>query len=171
MAKIKLSGFTAAHVPPSAPPPLEDILPAEADIPMFRTDAEAEAHATRVLIVDDDPVFLNATTMLLNSAGFQVATASESSSAIAALGEQPIDFVLMDVQFPPDVSNGGMGSWDGFQILHWMRGLPCAKNTRFIMVSNSDSASLRGQAEQLGAIAYLQKPLDTEELFAILRAG
>ena len=91
--------------------------------------------------------------------------------AIAALGEEPADAVLMDINFPPDVCNGGMGSWDGFQIMYWMRGLPTAKNTRFIMVSGSDSAAYRQQAKQLGAAAYFLKPLDHEQLFTAINAA
>jgi len=124
----------------------------------------------RVLVVDDDPVFLRATEMRLHSAGFQVVTAKESSEAIAALGEQPADAILLDINFPVDACNGGMGSWDGFQIMYWLRGLPMAKGARFIMVSNSDSAVNRKRAKELGAEAYFQKPVDYEQLFAIVNA-
>lgn len=170
MVKIKLPGFAAVE-----PPPLASRVPNNepvdaADIPMFRTATEGPASVARILVVDDDPVFLRATGMLLESAGFEVATATESSGAIAALTEQPTQTVLMDIDFPPDVSNGGMGSWDGFQMMRWMKGLPAAKETRFIIVSDSDSASLRHQAHMLGVVAYFQKPLDAEQLLALLRA-
>jgi CheY-like chemotaxis protein len=125
----------------------------------------------RVLIVDDDPVFLKATSMKLQSAGFQVRTAKEGSEAIAALGEQPADAVLVDIDFPPDVCNGGMLSWDGFQLMDWLRGLPWTTGTRFVMVSSSDSASNRQRAKQLGAVAYFQKPLDHAQLFEALNVG
>jgi len=124
-----------------------------------------------VLVVDDDPVFLRVTASKLQSAGFQVMTAKESSEAIAALGEQSADAVLMDITFQPDVCNGGMGSWDGFQLMTWLRGNPAARGARFIMVSNSNSASDRQRAQQLGAVAYFQKPLDYDGLFAAVNAG
>jgi len=125
----------------------------------------------RVLIVDDDPVFLTATAMKLRSAGFHVRTARESSEAIAALGEQPADAVLMDIGFQPDVCNGGMGSWDGFQLMTWLRANPSAKGARFIMVSNSDSAADRQRAQKVGAVAYFQKPVNHERLIAAVNAG
>jgi len=125
----------------------------------------------RVLIVDDDPVFLRATTAKLQSVGLQVQAAREASEAIAALGDQPADAVLMDINFQADVCNGGMGSWDGFQIMTWLRGLPSAKGARFIMVTNSDSAEDRQRAQKLGAAAYFQKPLDHNKLLAAINTA
>jgi CheY-like chemotaxis protein len=132
--------------------------------------APANPGGKQVLIVDDDPIFLTTTTAKLQSAGFQVRTAREGAEAIAALGEQPADAVLMDITFQPDVCNGGMGSWDGFQIMTWLRGNPAARRARFIMVSNSDSADDRERAQKLGAVAYFRKPLDHEQLLATLNA-
>jgi CheY-like chemotaxis protein len=100
-----------------------------------------------------------------------VRTATESSEAIAALGEQPADAVLMDIEFQPDVCNGGMGSWDGFQLMTWLRGNPAAKGARFIMVSNSGSPADRQRAQQLGVVAYFQKPLDHVQLFAAVNSA
>jgi CheY-like chemotaxis protein len=130
----------------------------------------ANSNGKRVLIVDDDPVFLRATSMKLNSAGFQVATAKDGSEAITALAESTPDAVLMDINFPADAANGGMGSWDGFQIMYWLRGLPGARGARFIMVSNSDTPEYRQRARQLGAVAYLQKPVDEQSLLASISA-
>jgi CheY-like chemotaxis protein len=162
MIKFKIFGFGSREKKPviqSMPEP-QSSTPAP----------QPNSNGKRVLIVDDDPVFLRATAMRLQSAGFQVSTASESSEAIAALGENPSHVVLMDVNFPPDVSNGGMVSWDGFQLMNWLRGLPTAKGVRFIMVSESDSPANRKRAKELGALAYFQKPLDHERLFATVNA-
>ena len=107
--------------------------------------------------------------MKLQSAGFQVRVATESSEAIAALSDQPVDAVLMDITFQPDVCNGGRGWWDGFQLMSWLRGNPAVKGARFIMVSNSGATADRQRAQQLGFVAYLEKPLDHAQLFAAMR--
>lgn len=164
MIKFKCFGVGSSEeamprISPEAAP--QDIAPLPEGI-------QTNPQGKRVLIVDDDPVFLMATSARLQSAGFQVGTARESSEAIAALGEQPVDAVLMDITFQPDVCNGGMGSWDGFQIMTWLRGNPAAKGARFIMVSNSDSAADRQRAQKLGAVAYFHKPLDHDQLLAAL---
>jgi CheY-like chemotaxis protein len=167
MIKFKLFGFGGQEqVSPAASGETEI-----KETPSFSDSMEVKPNGKRVLIVDDDPVFLRATTMKLNSAGFEVATAKEGPEAIAALGENPADVILMDISFPTDPCNGGMGSWDGFQIMYWLRGLPTARGARFFMVSNSDSALNRKRAQELGAEAYFQKPLDYDQLVAAVNAG
>ena len=123
----------------------------------------------RVLIVDDDAVFVRATSTMLRAAGFQVRAAQGSSEAIETLRDNPVDAVLMDINFPPDVCNGGMGSWDGFQLMNWLRCLPTTKGARFIMVSNSESPEYRSRAAKLGAVAYLRKPLQDAQLLAAMK--
>ena len=139
----------------------------QAAFPQIQTREDSQGK--RVLIVDDDGFFLRVTATKLRSAGFQVRTARESSEAIAALGEQPADTVLIDIYFPPNVGNGGMGSWDGFQLMSWLRGNSSARTARFIIVSRSDSAADRQRAQQLGAVAWLQKPLDYDRLVAVVK--
>ena len=167
MIKFKLFGFDSSEKTTPAPPPEAAVQ----EDSSFTDATQANVQGKRVLIVDDDRVFLTTTTTKLQSAGFQVRTAREASEAIAALGEQPADAILMDITFQPDVCNGGMGSWDGFQIMSWLRGSPSARGARFIVVSNSDSAADRQRAQQLGAVAYFQKPLDHDQLLAAVNAA
>src|SRR5512133_525157 len=140
----------------------------KAPAPVFKSDGETISNGKTVLVVDDDPVFRRATGIKLHFSGFEVRTATENSEAIAALGQEPIDGVIMDIQFPSDACNGGMGSWDGFQIIQWIRGLPGGAGVRFVMVSSCDSADYRKRAQQLGAVAFLPKPLDYEKLVEVL---
>lgn len=122
------------------------------------------ANAKSVLIVDDDAVFVRATSMKLRAAGFQVRSAQGASEALESLRDNAADAVLMDIDFPPDVCNGGMASWNGFQLMNWLRGFPKARHARFIMVSNSDAPQYQTRAAKLGAVAYLRKPLEAESL-------
>jgi two-component system, chemotaxis family, sensor histidine kinase and response regulator PixL len=167
MIKFKMFGFGTSAT--TAPP----LSPETASQGALAATAEAQTNpeGKRVLIVDDDSVFLTATALKLRSAGLQVRTAKEGSEAIAALGEEPADAILMDINFQPDVCNGGMGSWDGFQLTTWLRGNPGASGARFIIVSNSDSPSHRQRAQQVGAVAYFQKPVDHDRLIAAVNGG
>ncbi len=163
MIKFKGFGFSYDALSPS-------INIAGEESPSSLNEPQNNPLGKRVVIVDDDPVFSTATAMKLRSAGFHVRTVKEPAQAIAALSELRADAVLMDIELPPDVCNGGMGSWDGFQLMNWLRGLPTAKGVRFIMVSSSGSPANRQRAQQLGAVAYFQKPLDHDRLFALLNA-
>jgi chemotaxis family two-component system sensor histidine kinase/response regulator PixL len=165
--KFKLFGFSNNDATiPARPPEV-----AAQEVPPCPDGDGIPPAGKRVLIVDDDPIFLKVTANKLQSAGYHVRTARESSGAIATLGDQPADAVLMDINFPPDVCNGGMGSWDGFQIMTWLRNNPAARGARFIMVSVSDSAADRQRAQKLGAVAYFHKPLDYDQLLAAMDAG
>ncbi len=166
MIKFKLFGYGRSEQ--ATPVPSQGETGQEAR-PSVETEP-AKLNGKCVLIVDDDPVFLTATAAKLRSAGFQVNTAKEGPEAITALGEQRADTILLDINFPPDVGSGGTGSWDGFQLMIWLRGHPCARGTRFIMVSNSDSESDRRRAQKLGTVAYFQKPLDHAKLLAALNS-
>ena len=165
MIRFKLFGFDNKERKTPVPAPTDT-----AEAPSVPDGTKENLQGKRVLIVDDDRVFLTLTAAKLKSAGFRVRTARESAEAITALGEEAVDAVLMDITFAPDVCNGGMGSWDGFQLLTWLRGFPTAKGARFIMVSNSDAESDRQRAQRLGAVAYLHKPLDHDHLLALVNA-
>lgn len=165
VSKFELFGFRiqVESAPPSS-------LETQAAGARSRNAIQASSSLKRILIVDDDPVFLKATATQLTSAGFQVATAQKCSEAVAVLGEQPADVILLDLQFPIKQAKPVIGTWSGFQLLYWLRGLPSTKEARFIIVSASDSPANRKRAQQLGASAYFQKPLDHEKLIAAINA-
>ena len=128
----------------------------------------ANAMRKKVLVVDDDAVIRMTTGSKFQKAGYQVRTAGDCSEAIAAVGENPPDIILVDLNFPPDVSNGGLVAWDGFRLMHWLRGLQNTGEARFIVISGSDSTDSRRRAMASGAAAYFQKPLDHERLLTFL---
>jgi DNA-binding response OmpR family regulator len=51
----------------------------------------------RILIVDDDPDLVEACSMVLESAGYQVATATDVASGRAALAAGAFDLLVLDV--------------------------------------------------------------------------
>ena len=165
---INLRFFGFRNRAKTSPAPSPETVPHKASA--ASDGAQNDLNGKRVLIVDDDPVFLMATKAKLQSTGCRVRTAKEASEAISALAEEPADAVLMDITFQPDVCNGGMGSWDGFMIMTWLRGHPGANGARFVMVSGSDSPADRLRARQIGAVAYFHKPLDHDRLLAAISA-
>ena len=121
-----------------------------------------------VLVVDDDPLFMKTAKMKLNSAGYGLVEATESSEAIAVFGEHQPHLVLVDVNLPPDVENGGMVAWDGFQLVRWLKGLQNARQAKFVMISASESAFCKQQARSCGAVDFLAKPLDYQRVLSLL---
>jgi CheY-like chemotaxis protein len=127
-------------------------------------DQHGCAGAKVVLIVDDDPIIHRTTSMKLQAAGYQVLNATDGSEAIALLKQHTPDIILLDFIFPPDDALGGISSWDGLRLMHWMRTLKGAEHARFIIITGEDATSLRRKPLALGAAAIFQKPIDHKQL-------
>jgi two-component system KDP operon response regulator KdpE len=130
------------------------------------SSARASAPSKKILVVDDDPVILLTLTLKLKAKGYEVITASEGSQAITITRKEKPDLMLLDVNFPPDVSHGGGVPWNGFVITQWLRRLNDTNKMPIIVISGIDKADYPQQASAVGATAFLRKPIDSQELLA-----
>ncbi|MCU0772615.1 MAG: response regulator [Verrucomicrobia bacterium] len=121
-----------------------------------------------ILIADDSLVVLKALELRLKAAGYDVATAVDASEAIEKAGQRHPDLVIMDVNFPPDISQGGV-TWDGFQIIDWMRYTGSATGAPAIIITGDEVEQHRESALAAGAVAVFQKPIRINELIETIR--
>jgi PAS domain S-box-containing protein len=110
-----------------------------------------------VLVIDDDASVRELLTRFLNKEGFQVATASGGEEGILMAQEIKPIAITLDVQMP------GM---DGWTVLSRLKGDPTVADIPVVMVTMVDDKNL---GHQLGAAAYLSKPVNHERLAALLR--
>ena len=114
------------------------------------TDAAA---AARLLLVDDDPSLLRLLNLRLEAAGYSVDTAETAESALARVEAAPPDVVITDLK---------MDGMDGLGLLDELQrrqpGLPVLLLTAHGTIPDAV------QATQGGAVAFLTKPVDREEL-------
>jgi CheY-like chemotaxis protein len=122
----------------------------------------------KILVVDDDAVILKTMSLKLASRGCAVVTARDASEAIAALRDEQPDLVILDISFPPDIANGGLVTWDGFQIMSWLRGLVEAGNIPFILITGGDPAQYKPRALAEGAVAFFHKPIEHDDLLRVV---
>jgi len=115
----------------------------------------------RVLIVDDAEGIRGYLANLLELRGYQVDTAEDGRRALALLdaGAAP-DVILLDVMMP---------GLDGIETLRRVRETHPTANV--VMLSVVGRAQTIVEAMQLGAIDYLNKPFEEEELDIVLRAA
>ena len=111
--------------------------------------AEAGAAARTILVVDDDPhtLEMHGRIVQAHSRANRVLTARNGREALAILGREPVDLVLLDLIMP---------EMDGFEVLEAMRERDAARNVPVIVVTGqtlteADMARLnRGVAKVLG---------------------
>src|SRR5215468_5137135 len=123
-----------------------------------------------ILVVDDNLVFQKATSMKLRAFGYDVICAEDGSAALSAIRKQKPDLILLDVNFPPDVANGGGLAWDGFLILQWLRRTRETLDVPVIAVTGGDLDLYRQHCQEAGIVDLLPKPLDHQLLQSKIRA-
>ena len=124
----------------------------------------------KILVTDDNPVVLRALSQTLMSDGYEVATAASGGETILRVNEFPPDLILLDMMFPPDSENFQSTLEDGFIIISWLRGMSRAAQTPIIVISGADPAEYRDRALAKGVVATFQKPVDKNELLAVIHS-
>jgi DNA-binding response OmpR family regulator len=89
---------------------------------------------------------------------------------LAAIARLKPDLILLDLNFPPDVANGGGLAWDGFLILRWLRRTREAVDVPVIAVTGGDLDLYREHCKEAGILDLLPKPVDHELLVTRIRA-
>ena len=118
----------------------------------------------KILVVDDDPEFVEITRMILESNGYEIASASNGEQALQAMRQDKPDLVLLDVMMSTVL--------DGLNVCHEMRADPDLKDIPVIMVSciiTSPHASLFPTDEYIPIDAWISKPMDPDDLLDKVR--
>ena len=122
------------------------------------------------MAVDDDQTVLALLVMILQDAGYQVATAVSGSETISRVNEFQPDLILLDLKFPPCSENHQSTLEDGFLIIAWLRGMSRAAKTPIIVISGADPEEYRDRALASGVVDTFKKPLDTQRLLEVIRS-
>ncbi|QFT47358.1 Transcriptional activator protein CzcR [Roseivivax sp. THAF40] len=117
----------------------------------------------RILVVDDDPVFLELTTVRLEQKGLTDLTlAASSEDALKIIDAQvtPFDCILLDILMP------GM---DGIELCALLRQRSEYRATPIIMITATREIENMDRAFDAGATDFLRKPLDEIDLTGRIR--
>jgi CheY-like chemotaxis protein len=121
-----------------------------------------------ILVVDDNNVVLKAFELKLKALGFKVLTATDGSGAVSTARQDRPDLIVLDINFPPEVSSTGL-QWDGFNIMEWMRRFREVAEIPVIVITSGDPAKYKNRAMAAGASAFFQKPINHEEFLIAVR--
>lgn len=105
-----------------------------------------------ILVVDDDASVRDELTELLSGLGFEVETASDGSEAIPRIKERPFDLVITDLDMP---------QVDGMDVLETIKASEI--NTDVLLISGAGSIAMAVLAVKLGAVNFLEKPVDPDQ--------
>ncbi len=114
----------------------------------------------RVLVVDDDPVLVEALASILRGR-YDVATAANGSQALAAVRREPPDLVILDVMMDH--------MSEGFDVARTLRGDDATSLIPIIILTGVDRVyNLRMEIDEswVPADRYLEKPMSPDDLLA-----
>jgi len=107
----------------------------------------------RVLLVDDEPEFLETLVKRLKKRKLEVYSAQSGMAALKTLEQTPVDVVVLDVKMP---------DMDGIETLREIKLL--RPSVEVIMLTGHANVEVAIQGMELGAFDYLMKPMDIDEL-------
>ncbi|MFD1747285.1 ActR/PrrA/RegA family redox response regulator transcription factor [Rhizobium helianthi] len=110
-----------------------------------------------LLIVDDDVPFLRRLARAMESRGFQVDVAESVAEGIAKAKANPPKFAVVDLR---------LGDGNGLDIIEAIRS--SREDTRVIVLTGYGNIATAVTAVKLGAVDYLSKPADADDVFAAL---
>jgi two-component system, OmpR family, KDP operon response regulator KdpE len=114
---------------------------------------------TRVLVIDDEEPILRALRINLTARQYQVSTAADGTSGLAAMARDRPDVLILDL---------GLPDMDGTEVIRGVRGWT---STPIIVLSAWGQESQKVAALDAGADDYVTKPFGMDELLARLRAA
>lgn len=112
--------------------------------------------SVRVLIVDDDESTVDFVSETLSDHGYQVLTALHGGEALAVIGKQPPDLILLDMRTPVV---------DGWEFVRAYRQMPGPHAPIVVMTAGRNAP---GTAAEINAVAYLDKPFALESLLTLV---
>jgi CheY-like chemotaxis protein len=115
-----------------------------------------------VVLVDDNAELLEETAAMLEDYGMTAAAFSTTDEAYIFLEGNYADLIICDVHLETS-SFGGFTFYDKMRTLHHLQDVP------FLFLSGLTDARLVYAGKELGADDYLKKPIDPEELMAVIR--
>ncbi|MBQ0746886.1 MAG: EAL domain-containing protein [Marinobacter sp.] len=112
----------------------------------------------RILVVDDEPRLVSSLASLLRGCGYDVTEANGGKHACELIATQQFDLALLDLRMP---------AVDGFAVMAYLENQQPECGS--IVISGESSFTAVSRALRRGALDYIRKPFDPEELIATVK--
>ena len=116
----------------------------------------------KILIVDDDQDIRRLLGVRLKTKGYEVVFAGDAIAAVNQARHERPDLILLDL---------GLPAGDGYLVMERLKAMPALEGIPVIVVSAREEGATGARAAEAGAKAYVQKPIDNDELLAAVRSA
>ncbi len=123
-------------------------------------DRKPGAHAPTLLVVDDDPILRDRLARAFSRRGFEVRTAEGRSTAVESAREESPELAVVDLK---------MDDGNGLEVVRDL--IEIDPSTRILVLTGYGSIATAVEAVRLGAVNYLSKPADIDEILAAFERG
>jgi DNA-binding NtrC family response regulator len=113
-----------------------------------------------ILIVDDEPTNVDLLEQELGDAGYRTKSAGNGEQAIALAGDTKPDLILLDVMMP---------GIDGYEVCRRLKAKEATRAIPVIFLTALSDSFEKVRGFGAGAVDYVTKPFDLEELLARIR--
>ena len=120
----------------------------------------------RILVIDDEPSIAHVIRLLLEAQGHEVLVADDGSRGVATAQRRAPDAIVLDVMMPV---------MDGFAVLEALKADERTSDVPVMMLSALTSDPIEQRCLALGAMRYVEKPFEGNQLLdavaALLSSG
>jgi diguanylate cyclase (GGDEF)-like protein/PAS domain S-box-containing protein len=113
-----------------------------------------------ILVIDDSSLVLNLLTDILSAEGFQVRTANNGELALDSIMSKFPNLILLDIRMP---------GLDGFEICQRLKAQEESREIPVIFISAITDIEEKIKGFGLGAVDFISKPFQREEILARIR--
>ena len=117
--------------------------------------------SARILVVDDTPANVKLLVDLLAARGYQPVAAGSGEEALASIGVQPPDLVLLDIMMP---------GLSGYDVCRRIRADPATALLPVVLCTSLEPKQERINGIEAGADDFIAKPINQQELFARVKS-
>ncbi|HEV2294235.1 MAG TPA: response regulator [Tepidisphaeraceae bacterium] len=117
---------------------------------------------TDVLVVEDDTQINELVGAYVQIAGYQYRAALDGASALAAVRAQVPSLIILDLMLPDT---------DGFEVARQLKSDETTASVPILMLTALDRDEQRKRGLEAGAVHYMTKPFDPEQLIEAIRSN
>jgi DNA-binding response OmpR family regulator len=114
-----------------------------------------EEYEPTILLIDDEPLITEVVRGHVTDRGFHFQAAPNGEEGLRLAASEPPDLILLDLRMP---------GLNGCEVLARLKQNPATNHLPVLFFSACDALEEKLRAFQLGAVDYITKPVDEEEL-------